>query len=163
MRSAGPWLVGAVVGLFVGVALTVAVMAQDGPRFALNHVGLVVEDYPAALDFYTRTMGFREAYTVRRPDGSPVLTYLQLNRETFVELIPAAPGQATGITHFGVEVDDIDAAVARMRQAGATVGDPGLTPAQARFSRMTDLDGVQIEVMEFGPESLQRKAMEAWK
>lgn len=159
MRSTGTLLV----GLCAGAVLTGVVMAQDAGRHALNHVGVVVEDYQASLDFYTRTMGLREAYTVRRPDGSPVLTYLQLNRETFVELIPAAPGQRTGITHFGVEVDDIDAAVSRMRQAGATVGDPGLTPAQARFSRMSDPDGVQIEVMEFGPESLQRKAMEAWK
>jgi hypothetical protein len=28
---------------------------------------------------------------------------------------------------------------------------------------MTDLDGAQVEVMEFGPESSQRKAMDAWK
>jgi len=163
MRIAGSWLVGVLVGVLVGAALTGAVMAQGAGRHALNHVGLVVEDYQAALDFYTRTMGFREAYTVRRPDGSPVLTYLQLNRETFVELIPAAPGQQMGITHFGVEVDNIDVAVSRMRQTGASMADPGLTPAQARFTRVTDPGGVQIEVMEFGPESLQRKAMEAWK
>jgi hypothetical protein len=27
---------------------------------------------------------------------------------------------------------------------------------------MADLGGVQIELMEFGPESMQRKAMDAW-
>ncbi len=152
-----------VVGVIVGGLLTQAGVAQDREVHGLNHVGLVVADYPKAMDFYTKTMGFREAYTMRRPDGSPLLTYLQLDRTTFVELIPAAPGQATGITHFGVEYGDLDAAVAGLRRRGATVGDVGLTPAQARFVRMNDAGGVQMELMEFGPLSMQRKAIEAWK
>jgi hypothetical protein len=38
------------------------------------------------------------------------------------------------------------------------VADPGLTPSKARFVRITDPMGVQIEIMQFGPDSLQRKA-----
>lgn len=152
-----------VTGVLVGGALMQTGVAQDaGPR-GLNHVGIVVKDYEAAMTFYTKTMGLREAYTMRRPDGSPLLTYLQASRETFIELIPAGPNQATGITHFGLEVGDIDATVARLRQQGLTVADPGLTPAQARFVRMTDVDAAQIEVMEFTAVSMQRKAMDAWK
>jgi hypothetical protein len=67
------------------------------------------------------------------------------------------------LTHFGVEYGDIKAEVARLRQQGVTVADPGLTPAGALFSRITDPEGHAIEVMEFGPDALQRKAMEAWK
>ena len=152
-----------VAGVAVGALLIRPGIAQDTRMRGLNHVGIVVEDYDAALAFYTGAMGFREAYTIRRPDGSPQLTYLQLNRDTFVELIPAAPGQTPGITHFGVEVGDLDAAVAQLRANGVTVPDPGLTPAKARYMRMRDLDGVDIEVMQFGPEALQRKAMEAWR
>jgi len=98
-------------------------------------------------------------------DGSArsLLTYLQLNRDTFIELIPAGPNQQAGITHFGVEYGSLDAAVARLRERGATVGDPGLTPARARFARLNDLGGVQIELMEFGPDSMQRRAMDSWK
>jgi len=150
-------------GVLVGCLLTQTGTAQDGSARSLNHVGMVVADYPKAMDFYTKTMGFKEAYTMRRPDGSPILTYLQLNRDTFIELIPAGSNQQPGITHFGVEYGSLDAAVARLRERGATVGDPGLTPARARFARMNDLGGVQIELMEFGPDSMQRKAMDAWK
>ena len=150
-------------GLLVGGLLTQSGAAQERGLQGLNHVGMVVADYPKAMDFYTRTMGFKEAYTMRRPDGSPILTYLQLSRNTFVELIPAGPGQQPGITHFGVEFGNLDAAVAGLRQRGATVADPGLTPARAKFSRMNDLSGVQIELMEFGPESMQRKAIDSWK
>jgi hypothetical protein len=69
----------------------------------------------------------------------------------------------SGLSHFGIEVGDIDAKVAELRRDGVVLGDAALTPAKARFTRMHDLDGVQIEVMEFGPEALQRKAMDAWK
>ena len=150
-------------GVLVGGLLTQTGTAQEQALQGLNHVGLVVADYPKAMDFYTKTMGFKEAYTMRRPDGSPILTYLQLSRNTFVELIPAGPGQPPGITHFGVEFGNLEAAVAGLRQRGATVGDPGLTPARAKFARMNDPGGVQIELMEFGPESMQRKAIDSWK
>ena len=53
--------------------------------------------------------------------------------------------------------------VAALRNKGVTAPAPGLTPANARSSRIQDADGFQIEVMEFGPEAMQRKAMESWK
>ena len=38
-----------------------------------------------------------------------------------------------------------------------------LLPGKALFSRIRDLDGVLIEVMEFGLESMQKKAMDGWR
>jgi len=150
-------------GILVG-----SVFAQRGPSpgihvRGLNHVGIVVKDYKAAMEFYTQKLGITEAYTIRRPDGSPQLTYLQLSRDTFIELIPAGPGQSPGITHFGVEVEDVRTAGADLRRYGITNPDPSLTPANALSTRIRDIDDVQIEVMEFGPQSQQRKAMENWK
>jgi catechol 2,3-dioxygenase-like lactoylglutathione lyase family enzyme len=149
-------------GLISGSALIKIGVAQEQRFERLNHVGMVVENYDEAFDFYTNKMGFREAYTVRNPDGSPLLTYLQLSRETFLELIPATEAAATGITHFGIEVDDIDAKVAELRRRGAVIDDPAMTPANARFARMRDASGLRIEVMEFGPQALQQQAMDAW-
>jgi len=152
-----------VLGVVVGAAAIQSGVGQTRGFARLNHVGIVVEDYDEALDFYTGALGLRLAYTVPKPDGSPLLSYLQLNRETFVELIPADPGQPTGITHFGIEFGDLNAAVAGLREHGVTVADPGLTPARALFSRVRDADDVDIEIMEFGPEAAQRKAMDAWR
>ena len=45
-----------------------------------------------SLNFYTKTMGFPEAFTVRNKEGKPAITYIQISRETFIELAPAAPG-----------------------------------------------------------------------
>ena len=161
------WLAGFVAGTIVGALAMQTVLAQGGrvpprPERALNHVGIVVEDYAAAHAFYTGALGLKEAYTVEQ-NGSTLLTYLQLNRETFVELIPARGNEPRGVTHFGVEVADIDAVVAHLRERGLEVADPGLTPANARFVRIRDPGGIEIEIMEFGPESRQYRAMEAWQ
>jgi catechol 2,3-dioxygenase-like lactoylglutathione lyase family enzyme len=168
---------GFVAGLIAGAALVQIGVAQVGvapladaqsaaremrPERAVNHIGIVVDDYAAAYDFYTQTLGFREAYTVDR-NGAPLLTYLQANRETFVELIPARGEGPRGVTHFGLEVADIDSLVAHLRSAGMAVADPGVTPANARFVRVRDPDNVEIEIMEFGPEASQYKAMQAWR
>ncbi len=150
-------------GILVGVTAMQHGAAQGNALRTLNHVGMVVKNYDAALEFYTKTMGFRAAYTIKNDDGSVRLTYLQLNKNTFVELIPAAPNQPTGITHFGIEVGDLAGTVATLRQRGATIDDPGRTPSQALFARTKDPEGTQIEVMEFTPESLQRKAIDSWK
>lgn len=152
-----------VAGMLAGAFVLHTATAQSPRPSALNHVGMVVENYDQAMRYYTEALGFREAYTMKNPDGSPLLTYLQLNRETFVELIPARPGEKTGITHFGVEVGDIEAAASRLRERGYTMPATGRTPANAKFFRVRDPNNNEIEVMEFGPESLQRKAMESWK
>jgi catechol 2,3-dioxygenase-like lactoylglutathione lyase family enzyme len=152
------------VGVMLGALLFRPSVAQDAQRRVLNHVGVVVENYEEAMDFYMDGLGLREAYTVRQADGSPLLTYLQFNRDTFIELIPVTPqNPQPGITHFGIEVGDIQATVAHLRAEGLTVPDPGMTPANAEFIRMRDSEGVQIEVMQFGPEALQRRAMDAWE
>jgi len=149
-------------GILVGVLATHTVAAQDSAPRALSHVGIAVKDFDATLAYYTKTLGLREAYSLKQPDGRPLLTYLHINRDTFLEVQPATAALPPGLTHFAVEFGDLKAAVARMRQQGATLADPGLTPGRALFTRLRDLDGVSIEAMEFGPESQQRKAMNAW-
>lgn len=154
-----------VLGMLAGAALLRVVLAQNiGSDFrALNHIGIVVEDYEKSLDFYTNVLGLRVAYTVPKADGSPLLTYLQLNRETFVELIPANPGDRTGVTHFGMEVGDIESTIGNLRSHGVAANDATLTPAKALYTRIRDPNQVEIEVMQFGPEASQRKAMDAWR
>jgi catechol 2,3-dioxygenase-like lactoylglutathione lyase family enzyme len=126
-------------------------------------VGIAVKDFDETLSYYTKTLGFREAYSLKQPDGRPLPTYLHINRDTFLEVQPATASLPPGLTHFAVEFGDLEAAVARMRQQGATVADPALTPGKALYTHLRDLDGISIEAMEFGPGSMQRKAMNAWQ
>lgn len=62
--------------------------SNSGPALRLNHVGIYVKDFDESMRFYTQTMGFHEAFTIKDPNGKPVLAYLQITRDTFLELAP---------------------------------------------------------------------------
>jgi len=63
---------------------------QKGSKgLRLNHVGMYVKNFDESMNFYTKTMGFREAFSFNDKEGKPTLTYLQINRDTFLELAPA--------------------------------------------------------------------------
>ena len=138
-------------------------VAQDRARRGLNHVGISTRHYDEALEFYKGTLGAKEAFTIRNPDGTVRLTYLQLSRDTFVELLPVGADQPAGVTHFGIETDDVETSVANLRARGLDVADPTVGVSKSRVGRVTDPDGVQVEIMEMGADSMQRQAIEAWK
>src|ERR1019366_6985214 len=51
----------------------------------LSVVGVGAQNYAEALKFYTSVMGFRPAFSFS-PNGKTTFTYLQLSRDTFMEL-----------------------------------------------------------------------------
>jgi hypothetical protein len=73
-------------GVVAGVFLMQPGLAQQNqnPGLRLNHVGIYVKDYDESMRFYTQTMGFKEAFTIKDKDGKPTLTYLQLSKDTFL-------------------------------------------------------------------------------
>ena len=153
-----------VAGVLVGVAVQ-ATFAQNQPGSRVNHVGVAVPNIPEAAAYYTETMGFREAFRNTNDQGQPTSIYMQVNRDTFVELQQANEQRPVGITHFGLEVDDISQAVAALRQRGATSTDPRGPSAfsGAILANVTDLNGIRIELAELGPDSLPEKAAAAWE
>jgi len=152
-------------GLLVGSAI--AQPFAQGNRLAgmngVNHVGIFVERFDEALAFYTQKMGFREAFVVRDDKGQPALAYVQVSRDTFIELQPATGGRRPGLDHVGVHVENIRASLATLKQRGVTVEEPRAGRTKSTIANATATDGVRIEFSELGPESLQRLAMNSWK
>ena len=81
-----------VAGIFVGAIMMRPGAAQQNRSagLRLNHVGIAVKDFQESLNFYTKVMGFRVAYAFPSPDGKPTTTFLQINRDTFIEMAPAS-------------------------------------------------------------------------
>jgi len=150
-------------GLIIGGAAQFAV-AQPGRIVGLNHVAVSVQDYAGATEFYRSRMGFREAFSFREANGEPYFTYFQINRDTFLEVMQATAARPAGCPHFGLEVQNIDAMVADLRQRGIKVGDAALSARTGtRIATASAPGGVNIELLEFGPGSLHRKVIESWK
>lgn len=149
-------------GLFVGFGFGRA-QSVERDVVSLNHIAIAVEDLDAEAAFLSDVLGFPEAFAVTDPDGQPMLAYYQINRNTFVELLPVNAERPAGLTHFGLEVTNADVVIQRLEAAGAKVRQPFLSSfTGTRIGGAESPSGAFFEVLEFGPESLPRKAMDAW-
>ena len=161
MRGVVIFMAGAAFGIF---ATQPSAAPQDKVAgLRLNHFGIYVKDFDESMNFYTKTMGFREAFTLKDKDGKPTLAYLQINRDTFLELAPATADRPAGFSHAGLWADDLSKTVAVLRERGVKLEDPHAQSTKAPLTNMFDPSGVRLELLEYPPESLQRKAIEAWK
>ncbi len=152
-----------VVGIAIGAAIPTSV-AQQREVISLNHVAIAVPGFDDASRFYSEVMGFRQAFAFREVNGSPVLSYFQINRNTFIELMPVTPERPAGFVHFGLEVTQLDGLVKRLRAAGMEVRDPIVSSrTRSRIAVARTPEGTSVELLEFGPDSLHRKVMDAWK
>jgi hypothetical protein len=90
--------------------------------------------------------------------------YIQVSRDTFIELQQSNAQRPVGLNHFGLEAADINKAVATFRQRGLTVSDPGAPSAFTGgiLANVTDPNAGRIELSE-QPDGKLRKASESWK
>jgi catechol 2,3-dioxygenase-like lactoylglutathione lyase family enzyme len=154
-----------VAGLLLGLAVHTAVAQNQTPNrgvVGLNHVGIIVPDLDKAVEYYTKTMGFPEAFRFVNPQGQVQLVYVQISQNTFVELQPAN-GRPLGVNHFGLHVEDMAAATAMFKARGAAVGETTASGTKAILSNITDPNGIRMELSELPAASLHRQAMNRWR
>ena len=152
-----------VAGLLIGLAVQSVAQTQNQGIVGLNHVALSVPNLNEALTYYTKTLGFPEAFRSNDEKGQPTLVYVQISKNTFVELQPSNPQRPPGINHFGVHVENMNSAIAMFKRRGVNISESRVSPTKAVLANITDLNGVRIELAELPPESLHRQAMERWK
>ena len=153
------------IGIGVGALLMQPGEAQTNtlPGFRLNHVGIYTKDYNESMKFYTQTMGFKEAFTIKDKDGNPTLTYLQINRDQFLELAPATADRPAGLSHIGILPDDLSKTVVGLRQRGVKIDDPRTGATKTSITSALDPTNVRLELLDFLPGSLPRQAIDNWK
>lgn len=154
-----------VAGVLVGVS-ALAVSAQgtrlDGNN-GINHVGIYVDKMDEAIAYYGRAFGFGEAAVLRDDKGQPTLAFIQVSRNTFIELAPATATNRPGLNHFGLHVTDIKGATAELQRRGVAIEAPRVGRTVSFITSTTDPYGARMELSELGPESMLGKAIAAWK
>ena len=156
-----------VTGLLIGTAIP-AIVAQTPPALPahrLNHVAISVPDIAQTLTWYGDKLGIREVVRNTNAQGQLMSAYIQVSRDTFIELQQANAQRPAGLNHFGFEVPDIKSAVAAYRQRGLTVSEPGAPSAFTGgiLANITEPNVGRIELSEQPPEGKLRKATESWK
>jgi catechol 2,3-dioxygenase-like lactoylglutathione lyase family enzyme len=147
---------------------------QDARGLTLSVVGVAVKDPPESAMFYQNRMGFRVALTFGSADPQRRTVYYQTSRDTFLEMQPTGANVVPGLTHVHLLTGDLDATIARLRQAGlaAAAGNAPGTIGQAvavssgthvKNINVFDPDGTRLELNEYIPESLTKKAADSWQ
>jgi hypothetical protein len=108
-------------------------------------------------------LGFPEAFRQTDDKGQVTLVYVQISKNTFIELQPSNPQRPVGINHLGVVVNNMGDATAMFKQRGADVSEIRTSGTKAILSNIMAPNGVRIELAELPPDSLHRQAMDRWK
>ena len=154
-------------GLIVGAGLMASVAAQGsldrGVR--LNHVGISVPNFQETVSFYEKVMGFRVSHRFApNPDGRPGTAFVQISRDTFIEIAPAQPDAKPAITHIGIGADNIAATVARLKQNGGNPTEPRKSENSGSIlANITDPAGIRTELNEQPAGSMMRQSLDSWK
>lgn len=132
---------------------------------SIGHVALRVTDIERSLDFYVDRLGFEEMFRLAR-EGTLWIVYLRITDEQFIELFPGGEGDRApeadriGYNHICLEVDDLDAVIARLEERGVPLTRPKKVAADGNAQAwIEDPDGHRIELMQLLPGCLHEQAL----
>ncbi len=119
-------------------------------------VAVTTTDYQRLMAFYEKALGLQPAQFWTNENGQAAMFEMgRATLEVFDEPYAASIDQlevgnrVSGHIRFALQVPDLDAALARIRQAGEViVHDPVITPWKDRNARVQSPDGLQITLYE---------------
>ena len=130
----------------------------------IGHAAFNVTNMEKTIAFYETTLGFRKAFEIPRENGEPWIVYLYGGGGQFVELFYGAEKQIpykdenAGFFHLCLAVEDIREAWQRIVETGAPQDDAPKTAGDGNWQCWThDPDGVKLELMQLGEDSLQMR------
>ena len=133
----------------------------------LAHLNFVTNDLSKIIDFYVNKLGMNVKFTLDNKNGQPFGYYFECGNSTFLEFFDQAMaaevwgGKVEELTigtrykHFCLEVIGLDELSKELKSKGVDVSEISMGMDNARQAWITDPDGNQIELMEYGPLSLQ--------
>lgn len=133
----------------------------------LAHLNFVTDDLNKIIDFYVDKLGMKVKFTLNNKKGQPFGYYFECGSSTFLEFFDQAMaaehwgGQAAALTagtqyrHFCLEVTGLDEYCQKLKSKGVEVSPISMGMDNSRQAWIADPDGNAIELMEYGPLSLQ--------
>jgi len=133
----------------------------------LAHLNFMTNDLSKTIDFYVNKLGMQVKFTLNNKDGVPFGYYFGCGNSTFLEFFDQAMAaqvwggkvdalaEGTRYKHFCLEVTGLDEFCRKLKSAGVVVTEITMGMDNSRQAWIADPDGNAIELMEYGPNSLQ--------
>jgi len=133
----------------------------------LAHLNFVTNDLSKIIDFYVDKLGLKVKFTLNNKRNEPFGYYFECGDSTFLEFFNQKMAAevwggnveeltaGTRYKHFCLEVTGLDEFCKRLKEKGVSVTDISMGMDNSRQAWVTDPDGNQIELMEYGHFSLQ--------
>lgn len=123
----------------------------------LAHVCLNVKDLTRSVDFYVR-LGFQPRFRFTR-QGKPFGAYLEISENQYIEMFEDPNLESpvnTGLVHFCLEAEDLDAEMKRLNGLGIPFTEKKLGCDHTYQIWLKDPDGNAFEVHQYTDRSLQK-------
>ncbi|HLE89802.1 MAG TPA: VOC family protein [Anaerolineales bacterium] len=133
----------------------------------LAHLNFVTNDLSKIIDFYVNKLGMKVKFTLNNKAGKPFGYYFECGNSSFLEFFDQAMAAevwggnveelttGTRYKHFCLEVTGLDEFRKELKSKGVDVSEISMGMDNSRQAWIADPDGNQIELMEYGPSSLQ--------
>ena len=133
----------------------------------LAHLNFVTNDLEGIIDFYVNKLGMQVRFTLNNKKGKPFGYYFACGDSTFLEFFDQAMAVevwggrmeelniGTRYKHFCLEITGLDEFCETLKSRGVAVSDISMGMDNSRQAWIADPDGNAIELMEYGPSSLQ--------
>src|SRR5688500_2387369 len=133
----------------------------------LAHLNFVTNDLEKIIDFYVNKLGMRVKFTLNNREGQPFGYYFACGNTTFLEFFDQTmadevrSGKVNELTtgtrykQLWLGVTGLHELCANQKSNGVDVSGISMGMDNSRQAWIADPDGNQIELMEYGPSSLQ--------
>jgi methylmalonyl-CoA/ethylmalonyl-CoA epimerase len=126
---------------------------------AINHLAIVVPDFESALPFWQDALGLQPSHTEAVPSQAVEVAFFPIGASEIELLRPTTPDsgvakylakRGAGMHHIALEVDDIYAMLARLKEKGVRLINEQPVPAAggklAAFIHPEAANGVLVEL-----------------
>jgi lactoylglutathione lyase len=123
--------------------------------FGIAHVAVYVSDLGKSRAFYKNFLGFDEAFSLKRPDGTERIVSIKINDDQYLELFAEETRADGQLSHIAISTDDAAGMKNYLVSRGVFVPDEvhkGQTGNH--FFTVQDPDGHYLEIVESKPDSL---------
>jgi lactoylglutathione lyase len=133
----------------------------------LAHLNFMTNDLSKTIDFYVNKLGMQVKFTLNNKEGVPFGYYFGCGNSTFLEFFDQAMAaqvwggkvealtEGTRYKHFCLEVTGLNEYCQKLKSKGVAVTEITMGMDNSRQAWIADPDGNAIELMEYGPNSLQ--------